>query len=180
VFLLKEIVEHDHAEIADILGISVDNSRQLLHRAKDRIAAGAPRLTGTPESRRAVAERFASAFSSGDAGQLTTLLTNDVAMWADGGGKASAVRRPVLGRDAVVNFLTAIYRANQTAGLIPKVSLQIESVNFEPAVVIRVSGQLVSLFVFETDGHVITGIRAVRNPDKLARLDRLLYRAPAS
>ena len=44
VFLLKDIFEYDHAEIADILGTTVDNSRQLLHRAKERLAQGRPRV----------------------------------------------------------------------------------------------------------------------------------------
>ena len=57
VFLLKDIFEYDHAEVAEMLGMTVDNSRQLLHRAKARLAEGRPRLTGTPESRRAIAER---------------------------------------------------------------------------------------------------------------------------
>src|SRR6188474_188642 len=64
VFLLKDIFEYDHSEISDMLDTTVDNSRQLLHRAKTRLAAGRPRLSGTAASRRAVAERFARAFSN--------------------------------------------------------------------------------------------------------------------
>src|SRR3954465_8505623 len=45
VFLLKDIFEYDHAEIGEILGLSVDNSRQLLHRARTHLADGRPRLT---------------------------------------------------------------------------------------------------------------------------------------
>src|SRR4029077_18165564 len=105
VFLLKDVFEYDHSEIAEMLGMTVDNSRQLLHRAKGRLAQGRPRLTGTEQSRRAIAERFTRAFSSGDANELTVLLANDVGMWSDGGGKASAARRPLLGRDRVLNFL---------------------------------------------------------------------------
>src|SRR5215510_11008729 len=70
VFLLKDIFEYGHSEVAEMLGITVENSRQLLHRAKARLADGRPRLTGTPESRRAVAERFAQALSSGDGSAL--------------------------------------------------------------------------------------------------------------
>ena len=63
VFLLKDVFEYDHSEIAEMLDTTVDNSRQLLHRAKVRIAEARPRLTGTAQSRRALAERFARAFS---------------------------------------------------------------------------------------------------------------------
>ena len=174
VFLLKEIVDYDHAEIAGILGITPEASRQLHHRAKARIAAGRRRVTGTSLEHRAAAERFAQALVSGDASALTTLLAGDVELWTDGGGKVSAARRPIVGRDAVVSFLTGIRRKAIDAGVIRDVLMKIESVNFEPALVVRAGDRLESLFVFETDGEVISGIRVVRNPDKLARINRQL------
>jgi len=174
VFLLKDVFEYDHSEIAEMLGMTADNSRQLLHRAKGRLAQGRPRLTGTEQSRRAIAERFTRAFSSGDANELTVLLANDVGMWSDGGGKASAARRPLIGREQVVNFLIGLHRTAQTAGLAHDVSLRIEDVNSEPALVVRAGERLESIFVFSIDGDVISGIRVVRNPDKLAHIDRRL------
>jgi RNA polymerase sigma-70 factor (ECF subfamily) len=174
VFLLKDIFEYDHAEVAGILGTTVDNSRQLLHRAKARLAQGRPRLTGTAESRRAIAERFAHAFSSGDGAELTALLARDVGMWSDGGGKASAARRPLAGRDLVLNFLIGLRRTAQTAGLTRDVSLRIEEVNSEPALIVRIGPRLESIFVFSIHGGAISGIRVVRNPDKLAHIDRQL------
>ena len=174
VFLLTDIFEYDHSEIGEMLGLSVESSRQLLHRAKTHLAAGRTRLTGTAESRRAVAERLARAFSSGDASELTALLAKDVGMWSDGGGKASAARRPLIGRDEVTNLLVGLYRTAQIAGVVRDVLLSIEDVNSEPALVVRIGTRLESLFVFETDGDTITGIRVVRNPDKLAPIDRQL------
>ncbi len=174
VFLLKEVFEYEHAEIAEMLDLSVANSRQLFHRAKTRLAEGRPRLTGTSESRRAVAERFARAFSTGDGSELTALLTKDVGMWSDGGGKASAARRPLVGLDEVLNFLVGVHRTAQHSGLTREASLNIEDVNSEPAIVIRVAGRVESLFVLSIDGETISAIRVVRNPDKLARIERQL------
>jgi len=136
VFLLKEIFEYAHSEIAEMLGTTIDNSRQLLHRAKARLAEARPRLSGTAQSRRAVAERFARAFASGDASALTALLAGDVDMWSDGGGKVSAARRPLVGRDEVLNFLIGVQRTAQNAGLTNDASLAIEDVNSEPALVL--------------------------------------------
>src|SRR5262245_49924794 len=62
VFLLKDIFGYEHSEVAEMLGLTPDHSRQLLHRAKARLAEGRARLTGTPQSRRAVADRCARAF----------------------------------------------------------------------------------------------------------------------
>jgi RNA polymerase sigma-70 factor, ECF subfamily len=175
VFLLKDIFEYEHAEIADILGTTVDNSRQLLHRAKARLAQGRPRLTGTFVSRRAIAERFARAFSSGDHEELTALLANEVGLWSDGGGKASAARRPLIGRDQVLNFLLGLQRIAQASSVTRDVSLRIEDVNSEPALVVRVGPRLESIFVFSIDDDdTVSGIRVVRNPDKLAHIDRQL------
>ena len=176
VFLLKDIFEYGHSEIAEMLGITIDNSRQLLHRAKARLAEGRPRLTGTAGARRAVAERFARAFASGDASALTELLASDVGMWSDGGGKVSAARRPLVGRDEVLNFLVGVQRTAQNAGLTEDATLAIEDVNSEPALVLRVGQRLESVFVLSIEDETISAIRVVRNPDKLAHINRRLER----
>ena len=174
VFLLKDIFEYEHAEIADMLNTTVENSRQLLHRAKTRLSAERPQLTGTTTSRRAVAERFARAFSSGNGSELTEILTQEVGMWSDGGGKASAARRPLVGRDEVLNFLIGLHRTAQTTGVAGQASLNIEDVNSEAALVLRIGGHLEAIFVISVEADRISGIRVVRNPDKLARIDRHL------
>ena len=174
VFLLKEVFEYDHAEIAGMLGLSPENSRQILHRAKSGLTKERPRLAGSRESRRAIAERFTQAFSAGDGTGLAALLAEDVGMWSDGGGKASAARRPLIGRDQVLNFLVGLHRTALAAGLTHSMSLQIEDVNSEPALIVRTAGRLESIFVFTIDNDVVSGIRVMRNPDKLARIERQL------
>jgi RNA polymerase sigma-70 factor (TIGR02957 family) len=174
VFLLKEIFEYAHSEIAEMLDITIDNSRQLLHRAKARLAEARPRLSGTVQSRRAVAERFARAFATGDRSALMALLASGVGMWSDGGGKVSAARRPLVGRDEVLNFLIGVQRTAETAGLTRDASLTIEDVNSEPALVVRVGQRLESVFVLSIEGETISAIRVMRNPDKLGHIDRQL------
>jgi RNA polymerase sigma-70 factor, ECF subfamily len=174
VFLLKDIFGYEHSEIADMLGTTTDNSRQLLHRAKARLQDGRPRPTGTAPSRRAIAERFARAFSSGNGAELTALLAEDVSMLSDGGGKVSAARRPLDGREQVLNFLIGVHRIAEKAGLIGRASLRIEDVNAEPALILRLERRLESVFVFSIDDDAITAIRVVRNPDKLAYIERQL------
>jgi hypothetical protein len=173
VFLLKEIFEYGHADVAEMLGTTVDNSRQLLHRAKTRLATSRPRLTGTPDSRRAAADRFARVLVWRRA-ELTALLAADVGIWSDGGGKVSAARRPVLGYVAVLNFLLGLHRTARATLDTGDVSLTIEDVNSEPAIAIRVRGRLESIFVLSIDEGAVSAIRVVRNPDKLAYIDRQL------
>jgi hypothetical protein len=174
VFLLKEVFEYDHAEIAEMLEMSASNSRQLLHRAKQRLAEGRPRASGNVASRRALAERFARAFSTGDGPELGRLLGAEVGLWADGGGKALAARRPLAGREAVQKFLLGLHRTAEGAGLLRDLSIQLVDVNGEPAVLLRQRGVVDSVFVLSTDGDTINGIRVVRNPDKLLFIDRQL------
>jgi RNA polymerase sigma-70 factor (ECF subfamily) len=167
VFLLKEVFDYDHAEIAEMLGISVANSRQLLHRAKARVAAGRPRLDGTSASRRALAERFTRAFQSGDAAELSALLGEGVGLWADGGGKVTAGKRPLAGRAEVLNFLMGIHRIAVTSQAGAHATLEVTEVNREPAVIVRIDGALDSVYVLTVAGGTIAAIRVVRNPDKL-------------
>jgi RNA polymerase sigma-70 factor (ECF subfamily) len=174
VFVLKDVFEYKHTEVAGMLGTSPENSRQLLHRAKARLAKGGRRLTGTVQASRAVAERFARAFATGDGPALKALLRGDVGLWSDGGGKASAARRPLAGCDVVQNFLVGLWRAGQVSGDAAQATLRIKEINSEPALVLHVRGRLESIFVLSIDGEAVSGIRIIRNPDKLAHVDRRL------
>ena len=177
VFLLKEVFEYEHGEIARMLEITAANARQIFHRAKSRIAAGRPRLEGTAQSRRAVAERFAKAFQEGDGRTLSDLLAAGVGLWSDGGGKVPASRRPLSGRDEVLNFLLGLHRIAVTSGIGRDATVEITEVNSEPAALIRIQGRLDSVYVFSIDGASIAAIRVVRNPDKLSYVERQLISA---
>ena len=175
-FLLKDVFEYDHSEIAEMLGTTTENSRQLLHRAKTRLAEGRPRLTGTTQSRRAIAERFARAFSSGDGSALTALLAKDVGLWSDGGGKASAARRPLIGRDQVLEFpdRPASHRADSRSGGQRVTEDRRRQLRARPGGAGRGAAR-VDLRVF-APRDAISAIRVVRNPDKLAHIERQLTR----
>jgi len=91
-------------------------------------------------------------------------------------GRVRAARRPLVGRGEVLNFLIGVQRTAETAGLTRDASLTIEDVNSEPALVLRVGQRLESVFVLSIEDETISAIRAVRNPDKLAHIDRQLER----
>jgi RNA polymerase sigma-70 factor (ECF subfamily) len=189
VFLLKEVFDYDHSEIAETLGTTSANSRQLLHRAKEKIAAadknrtaamaGAVAVSGEPRQapsreRRELAERFAALFAAGDADRLASLLSEDVTFVSDGGGKVPAAGRPLVGRDLVIKFLVGIQRGAKALGLTAQASFAPVEVNGEPAMVLRVAGRLDSVYVFSTGGNAISAIRVIRNPDKLHYIERQL------
>ena len=112
---------------------------------------------------------------TGDARELTALLTEDVGFWSDGGGKVLAARRPIFGRDNVVQVLVGIRRTAPSMGIaLDDVTMEVVEVNHEPALVFRVAGQIDSVYTLSLEGDAIAAIRIVRNPDKLRFLDRQL------
>lgn len=165
-FLLREVFDYGYAEIADYLEKSEAAVRQLVHRAKERMREGRPRFRASREEGRRLATSFAEACRSGDLSRLTSLLTADVTMWSDGGGKATAALRPLLGADRVARFLLGL-----AAKAPPGAHLEVTEVNGDPGWLLRLDGELAAVFAFEVaeDGRVC-GIRAVRNPDKLRHL----------
>jgi RNA polymerase sigma-70 factor (ECF subfamily) len=162
VLLLHEVLEHDHNEIADLLGITAASSRQLLHRAKARVAEEKTRFTPPPEVQRTLVERFLNALATGDADGLRDVLARDVVSIADGGGKTFAARRPISGVDTVTKLLLGIVE-KFAAGLTPT----IEEVNGAPALVGWRDGEIANIVAFEFDGERIDRVLSIVNPDKL-------------
>jgi RNA polymerase sigma-70 factor (ECF subfamily) len=176
VFLLREVFEHDHADIAAMLDTTPANSRQLFHRARARIAEKRPRFRDAAAAKRPLVDRFVHALRDGDAAEFTSVLAADVGFWSDGGGKVLAARRPVHGRDAVANMLAGFRRSASAGGVdLTTVSLHVADVNGEPAMLMRIAGRLDSVYTFTIDDDDrIATVRVVRNPDKLRYLDRQL------
>jgi RNA polymerase sigma-70 factor (TIGR02957 family) len=177
VFLLREVFDHEYADIATMLGTTPANCRQLFHRAKARLADKRPRFRGAAdaEAKRRLARRFVSALRDSDGGELTSVLTEDVGFWSDGGGKVLAARRPVFGRDGVVKLLLGIRRTAPATGTpLEAVTVDIVEVNREPAIAFWVSGRLDSIYALTMDDGAIGAIRIVRNPDKLRFVERQL------
>jgi RNA polymerase sigma-70 factor (TIGR02957 family) len=168
VFLLREVFEYSYAEIAAILNAGEASCRQLFLRAKQRISSGRLRFDRPREEKRKVAERFVHALLAGNREELSSVLANDVGFWGDGGGRVAAAKRPVLGKEPVLNLLLGIRRAAQAMGIaVEKISVDLTEANYEPAMVVRVDGMIDSVYVCSVVNEAIAGIRVVRNPDKL-------------
>jgi RNA polymerase sigma-70 factor (ECF subfamily) len=175
VFLLREVFDYKHDEIAEMLGLTAANSRQLFHRAKERIRNRTPRSDmAAPALQREVLLRFAEALKDGDARALTDLLTEDVGLWSDGGGKVISARRPLVGRNDVLNLLAGLHRKAAASDVYAGASFDLREVNGEPALLISAAGRLETVFVLTVAGERISALRVVRNPDKLQYLGRQL------
>jgi RNA polymerase sigma-70 factor, ECF subfamily len=169
VFLLREVFAYGYGEIAEIVGKSEDNCRQLAARARRHIDARAPRFETSREQREELARRFFAAVQEGDTDGLVELLAADVAVYGDGGGKAPALARPMFGRDRVARLLLGFGRVARRDDY----RLELAEVNGEPgALAFDRDGALVAVISLEFAGGSVRAMRSVVNPDKLAHLRR--------
>ncbi|WP_329193530.1 MULTISPECIES: RNA polymerase sigma-70 factor [unclassified Streptomyces] len=168
VYVLREAFAYGHREIAGLLDITEANSRQLYRRAAQRVEAPRPRFRPDPQRWQGLVDTFMAAARDGDVARLETLLSADVRVVSDGGGVVSAARRPVVGRDKVARFLVGVL--NKYAADLPVAPAE---VNGMPALVFGELGVLVVEFGDGPDG-LVTGMRAVLNPEKLEFLRRQL------
>lgn len=167
VFLLREVFDYDYGEIAGILEKDEAACRQLLSRAKKHISENRPRLKANLERHKQLLEQFIETASGGELGGLMAMLSEDVTMWADGGGKAQgAALQPVHGRKAVAQFMLNSRRFLQQGA-----HFAIEQVNGQSAIVVRSKTyQAFVVIAIEVDADEIREIRVVGNPDKLKGL----------
>jgi RNA polymerase sigma-70 factor, ECF subfamily len=167
VFLLREVFEYEHAEIAAMLGLSAANCRQLFHRAQTRLAERRRRFTPSREVQQRLLARFLRACQQGDIAALAKTLAEDVVAWSDGGGKVSAARQPVLGSEKVVRFMSGLLRKAPA-----DLRLEMAEVNGLPAMLVFIGVQLWYVCGFEIANERIQALHAVLNPDKLAYIQR--------
>ncbi|HEX8036127.1 MAG TPA: sigma factor-like helix-turn-helix DNA-binding protein, partial [Ktedonobacterales bacterium] len=172
VFLLREVFDYSYDEIAAMLDKTPASCRQLLHRAQTRLATGRHRFTASPDEQRALLQRFLRASQEGDVETLAAALAQDVTVWSDGGGKVPAPIRPIMGVQATVRLLTSLARKVDTQP--EPVTITSEEINGSPALMVWIGEKLdVAISLALVSGH-IGDIYVVRNPDKLAYLQRQL------
>jgi RNA polymerase sigma-70 factor (TIGR02957 family) len=168
-FLLREVFDYPYDRIAEIVGKSEDNVRQLTARARRHVEERKPRYEPSAELRNELAHRFIAAAREGELGELESLLAEDVVLHGDGGGKAPAIARPLEGRSRVAKTLVAWARTGQRAG---GVEFRPVEVNGQPgAIAIDAQEQtIISVLALDIVDGRIQAINSVVNPDKLRHL----------
>jgi RNA polymerase sigma-70 factor (TIGR02957 family) len=168
VLLLHDVFDYDHAQIAEIIGKSPENVRQLAKRARRHVEQRRPRFQTTREQRDELARRFFQAAEQGDLAGLEALLAHDVLLTGDGGGKAPALPRPLRGRSRVARTLSDWIKA---AASTPRMQMRPTEINGSPGALVRDdSERVIGVVALEIASGQITGIRAIVNPDKLGHL----------
>ena len=177
VFLLREAFDYGYDEIAAIVQKSEDNCRQIFARAKKHVEAGKPRYDASLSERQALASRFIAAAERGELDSLVSFLADSVTFYGDGGGKAHAYPRPLVGRERAAKAIWSIFKT----GHMFQVTTRLALVNGQPGLLnFDAEGRLISVMEIEVAGSAVQAVRSVINPDKLARLGYPLALAPAS
>jgi len=166
VFLLHDVFDYGYDEIAEIVGKSRDNCRQLALRARRHVDARRPRFEPSREQREALAARFFEAVRDGDLDGLVTLLAEDAVITGDGGGKAPARATPLQGGEKVARFLLGLKRLGDRRDY----TYEPLELNGQPGMLVREAGAVVATMVLDVAGGRITAVRSVVNPDKLRHL----------
>ena len=163
VFLLREVFELDFDEIARSVGKSEANTRQILTRARVRLRDARPRFSVSRRESEEIVRRFRHACVTGDVEELLGVLHADSTLVADGGGKAAAATRPVLGADRVAKFMLGYGRKVHWS----ESDFQLVTINGAPGLLMRhpISGN--GTYSFDIIDGRIRAIYVVRNPDKL-------------
>ncbi|MFF7364920.1 RNA polymerase sigma-70 factor [Streptomyces sp. NPDC008125] len=168
VFVLKEAFAFSYAEIAQAVERTEPAVRQAAHRAREHVQARRPRFTADPARRRDVTERFFAAATGGDINTLMELLSPDVTLWTDGGGKVRQALKPVNGREIVARWFAALGTVSYQGVEPGQMRAELTPVNGGPGVVFRGPDRVIATLTFDFDpeGRIST-IHNVANPDKL-------------
>jgi RNA polymerase sigma-70 factor (ECF subfamily) len=167
VLVLRDAFDYGFGEIARVLDKSEANCRQILSRARRRIADDRPRFEPDAEQREALAARFLRAAREGDMDGLVSLLAPDAVLVGDGGGVARSIPRPMSGGAQIARALHTFYGMAVDMGL-----------RFEPAIVngqpgfrsIAPDGRLVNVVCLEIADGRVRRVYSQLNPHKLGHL----------
>jgi RNA polymerase sigma-70 factor, ECF subfamily len=171
VFLLHEVLDFDHAEIAKLLQKTAEGCRQLLKRAKDNVAEAKRSFAASREEHLRLQRAFIEAGRSGDLKELTALLADDVVLIADGGpdgvtvGQVRNVAKPVRGAKKVAAIIASFNRRGPAALVRREWDL-----NGQPAIVAFLHGRPVFAVLLTVAQGRVQNIFIHADPKRLSHL----------
>ncbi|MSP14390.1 MAG: RNA polymerase sigma-70 factor [Chloroflexi bacterium] len=168
VFLLREVFEYEYGEISAIVGKSEANCRQMVRRAHQHLTSHRPRYSASPEQQQRLLVQFMQAATGGDMAEFVSLLSNDITLWSDGGGKVNVALNPICGADRVARFLLGLVKK-----LPPDFVPRLVWINGQPGFIGYLAGEPNTALTLDISGDHIQGIHIIVNPEKLRHLPPL-------
>ncbi|MBV9961089.1 MAG: sigma-70 family RNA polymerase sigma factor [Parafilimonas sp.] len=164
VFILKEAFSYEHEDIAEVIGITAENSRKILSRAKEQLKATVTKTSKKISS--AYLDNYIDVIHNTDIKALEKLLNEDILLVSDGGGKVAASLKPVAGKDHVMKFLLGVYNK-----FYRDQKMERAYINHQPALLYFTNNELTNCQVFTLNNGKIENIYFIRNPGKLKFLE---------
>lgn len=178
VFLLREVLQYDYEEIADIVEKNSVNCRQIFRRAKSAISAFADQddesvgsimpKQQVEDQANAIVEQFVHALVSGNMAQLLSIVKTEAVLYSDGGGKVRAAIRPIEGAERIAMFLSGVL-SKVPSGF----SFELTTVNGQLGVVSFLDRQPNNVMTFHIEDGQVAAVYLVVNPDKLRHVAEL-------
>src|SRR5690606_18816820 len=166
-YLLHDIFDVSYAEVARTLALQEPACRQLVTRARGHIEQARVRHATPPARQRQLLAAFGTAIATGSVEDLAGLLSDDVRLSADGGGKVSAARRVMHGPEEVLRFIQAGLH-EWWAGS----RLEEATINGRLGLIQHEGDAVAAAVTFAWDeGGRLTDVFIMRNPDKLGRIE---------
>ncbi len=174
VYVLREAFGHSHREIAEILDLTESNCQQVYRRAKQHVSTGRSRTEVDAAAARKLVEEFLAAALSGDTEPLIRMLTDDAVSIADGGGRVTARKTPIVGALGIARYLRGLFRPAEAKRAIVggRPAAYAAVVNGVPAVLFEVDGRVVGVACLDATADGVEAIHIQVNPDKLDRITR--------
>ena len=167
-FLLRQVFDHDYKDIAEMLSKTEASCRQLVHRAQGRVQQEQPRFDVPRDMHRDLLATFMQAARNGDRAAMKALMSDQVQLVADGGGKVNSFLHIVRGAGRVSGLFWSL--EHQYPG---KVEYRLAMINGEPGMLRYVDGKIESAQSFIVDDGRIVAVFVMRNPDKLVSVPQI-------
>jgi RNA polymerase sigma-70 factor (ECF subfamily) len=166
VLLLRDVFGYEFHEIAPIVEKSETNCRQILGRARRRLRQERRHFESTGEQSEAVLRKFLHSVATGDVSGLLSVLALGVTATTDGGGKARAVPRPIVGADRVVRFFLGALKKFVPGDR----EYRYATINGQPGVIGYDADRVAQVLAFAISKGHIESIYIINNPEKLKHI----------
>jgi RNA polymerase sigma-70 factor (ECF subfamily) len=164
-YLLHDVFEMSYPEIAQTLGLQESTCRKLVSRARENIVQSKVRHVTPAVRQEKLLAAFEAAITSGSADPLAGLLSDEIELSADSGGKVPTIQQVLHGKGAVLAFLAQARQWWSTYDWV------VAEINGGRSIILQKDGAATASISFAYDeGGAVSNIYIMRNPDKLSRV----------
>ncbi|MFD1413407.1 RNA polymerase sigma factor SigJ [Oceanobacillus jeddahense] len=170
VFVLREALSFEYAVISELVDRSEGNCRKIISRARGKLGGDIKEPIRAQTDNEEWIRQFLAALEQGHIDNVVSMLSEDVTLVSDGGGKAPAALHPIESSDRVARLLLGLIRKAPTyAG---GVKIEISNINGQVGLAIRSKKGVIGVMLMYIKSNEAHNLYFVWNPDKLRLLSK--------